>query len=90
MSDTKPITYADAGVSIDAGNALVRAIAPVAAATRRPGADVSLGGFGAFSICALRATPTRCSSPAPTALAPRSSWRRRPAMCAASASTWSP
>lgn len=48
MSDTKPITYADAGVSIDAGNALVRAIAPVAAATRRPGADVSLGGFGAF------------------------------------------
>lgn len=48
MSDTKPITYADAGVSIDAGNALVRAIAPVAAATRRPGADVHLGGFGAF------------------------------------------
>lgn len=48
MSDTKPITYADAGVSIDAGNALVRAIAPVAAATRRPGADVALGGFGAF------------------------------------------
>lgn len=41
-----PITYADAGVNIDAGNALVRAIKPLAAATRRPGADVDLGGFG--------------------------------------------
>jgi phosphoribosylformylglycinamidine cyclo-ligase len=39
-------TYADAGVSIAAGNALVRAIAPLAKATRRPGADADLGGFG--------------------------------------------
>jgi phosphoribosylformylglycinamidine cyclo-ligase len=39
-------TYADAGVSIAAGNALVRAIAPLARATRRPGADAELGGFG--------------------------------------------
>ncbi|WP_033922863.1 phosphoribosylformylglycinamidine cyclo-ligase [Sphingomonas sp. 37zxx] len=39
-------TYAQAGVSIAAGNALVRAIAPLAKATRRPGADASLGGFG--------------------------------------------
>ncbi|UUL83488.1 phosphoribosylformylglycinamidine cyclo-ligase [Sphingomonas qomolangmaensis] len=39
-------TYAQAGVSIAAGNALVRAIAPLARATRRPGADASLGGFG--------------------------------------------
>ena len=39
-------TYADAGVSIAAGNALVRAIAPLARATRRPGADADLGGFG--------------------------------------------
>ncbi len=39
-------TYAGAGVSIDAGNALVRAIAPLARSTRRPGADASLGGFG--------------------------------------------
>ncbi len=30
-------TYADAGVSIAAGNALVRAIGPLAKATRRPG-----------------------------------------------------
>lgn len=41
-------TYADAGVSIAAGNALVRAIGPLAKATRRPGADADLGGFGGF------------------------------------------
>ena len=45
MND-KPLTYADAGVSIDAGNALVKAIGPAAKSTSRPGADVSLGGFG--------------------------------------------
>ena len=42
----RPITYAQAGVDIDAGNALVRAIKPLAKATSRPGADVDLGGFG--------------------------------------------
>jgi phosphoribosylformylglycinamidine cyclo-ligase len=41
-------TYAKAGVSIDAGNALVRAIAPLAKATRRAGANAELGGFGGF------------------------------------------
>jgi phosphoribosylformylglycinamidine cyclo-ligase len=41
-------TYAKAGVSIAAGNALVKAIAPLARATARPGADPSLGGFGGF------------------------------------------
>lgn len=40
------MTYADAGVDIDAGNALVAAIKPLAKATSRPGADVDLGGFG--------------------------------------------
>src|SRR5215210_6075709 len=44
----KPLTYADAGVSIAAGNALVKAIAPLAKSTRRPGADAQLGGFGGF------------------------------------------
>jgi len=42
------LTYAQAGVDIDAGEALVEAIKPLAAATRRPGADPSLGGFGAL------------------------------------------
>ncbi|MGB3712018.1 MAG: phosphoribosylformylglycinamidine cyclo-ligase [Erythrobacter sp.] len=41
-------TYEDAGVSIDAGNALVKAIAPLAKATARPGATSELGGFGGF------------------------------------------
>ncbi|HEX2803080.1 MAG TPA: phosphoribosylformylglycinamidine cyclo-ligase [Sphingomicrobium sp.] len=42
----KPLTYADAGVSIDAGNALVKAIGPIARSTARPGAGAELGGFG--------------------------------------------
>lgn len=42
----KPLTYRDAGVDIDAGDALVDAIKPLAASTRRPGADGALGGFG--------------------------------------------
>ncbi len=42
------ISYRDAGVDIDAGNALVEAIKPLAKATRRPGADAALGGFGAL------------------------------------------
>ena len=45
-SPDQSYTYADAGVSIAAGNALVRAIGPLAKATRRPGADADLGGFG--------------------------------------------
>jgi len=48
MSENEPYTYAQAGVSIEAGNALVRAIGPLAKATRRPGADADLGGFGGF------------------------------------------
>lgn len=46
MANGTGYTYADAGVSIAAGNALVRAIAPLARATRRSGADAELGGFG--------------------------------------------
>lgn len=41
-----PITYRDSGVDIDAGNSLVEAIKPLVKATRRPGADADLGGFG--------------------------------------------
>lgn len=40
------LTYAQAGVDIDAGDALVEAIKPLAKSTARPGADASLGGFG--------------------------------------------
>ncbi|CAN5221210.1 phosphoribosylformylglycinamidine cyclo-ligase [soil metagenome] len=53
MTDRPPqssaggLTYAQAGVDIDAGAALVERIKPLARTTRRPGADGSLGGFGA-------------------------------------------
>ena len=40
------VTYRDAGVDIDAGNALVTAIKPLVKATQRLGADGDLGGFG--------------------------------------------
>jgi phosphoribosylformylglycinamidine cyclo-ligase len=40
------LTYKDAGVDIDAGDALVTRIAAAAKATRRPGAEAALGGFG--------------------------------------------
>jgi len=42
------ISYKDAGVDIDAGNALVQAIKPIAKATARPEVSASLGGFGAL------------------------------------------
>ena len=42
----KVITYADAGVDIDAGNKLVDVIKPFCKATRRAGCDADLGGFG--------------------------------------------
>jgi len=51
MSNTESperYSYEQAGVSIAAGNALVRAIAPLARATARPGATADLGGFGGF------------------------------------------
>ncbi|MGU3666965.1 phosphoribosylformylglycinamidine cyclo-ligase [Methylobacterium sp. A49B] len=40
------LTYAAAGVDIDAGNAMVETIKPLVRSTRRPGADAEIGGFG--------------------------------------------
>ncbi|MEC8199719.1 MAG: phosphoribosylformylglycinamidine cyclo-ligase, partial [Pseudomonadota bacterium] len=40
------MTYRGAGVDIDAGNALVQALKPLARSTARRGADADLGGFG--------------------------------------------
>ena len=42
----KKLTYRDAGVDIDAGNALVERIKPIVAATRRPEVMSGIGGFG--------------------------------------------
>jgi phosphoribosylformylglycinamidine cyclo-ligase len=47
-SDQGGLTYAQAGVDIDAGNALVEAIKPAAAKTARAGVMAGLGGFGAL------------------------------------------
>ena len=44
--DKAPLTYRDAGVDIDAGNALVKAIGPLAAKTARAGLLGGIGGFG--------------------------------------------
>jgi len=51
MSDAQKVppnglSYKQAGVDIDAGNALVEAIKPAVRSTRRPGADAEIGGFG--------------------------------------------
>jgi phosphoribosylformylglycinamidine cyclo-ligase len=47
MSEGKnSLTYAQAGVDIDAGNAMVEKIKPLVRSTRRPGADGEIGGFG--------------------------------------------
>ncbi len=46
MKDKNGLSYADTGVDIDAGNAMVEKIKPLARATRRPGADAEIGGFG--------------------------------------------
>lgn len=45
-SQSNGLTYAQAGVDIDAGNAMVEEIKPLVRATRRPGADAEIGGFG--------------------------------------------
>jgi phosphoribosylformylglycinamidine cyclo-ligase len=42
----RPMSYADAGVDIDAGAEMVERIKPLVRATARPGADAEIGGFG--------------------------------------------
>ena len=49
------LTYAQAGVDIDAGNRMVELIKPLVRSTARPGADAEIGGFGGlFDLKALR------------------------------------
>lgn len=45
-ADIEALTYASAGVSISAGNELVKLITPLVKSTARPGADATIGGFG--------------------------------------------
>ena len=53
-SSAPKLTYAQAGVSVDAGNSLVDTIKPFVRATRRSGADAEIGGFG--GVFDLKAT----------------------------------
>lgn len=46
MGKGRGLTYAQAGVDIDAGNRMVELIKPLLRATARPGADAEIGGFG--------------------------------------------
>ena len=48
MTQPPPLTYRDAGVDIDAGDALVEKIKPYAKRTMRPGVLAGIGGFGAL------------------------------------------
>lgn len=48
ITNGKNLTYRDSGVDIEAGDALVKAIKPLAAATKRKGSMGGLGGFGAL------------------------------------------
>ena len=57
------LTYADAGVDIDAGNELVKRIAPFVKATARTGANSDIGGFGGHKkttgmLTVFKTTPT--------------------------------
>src|ERR1051325_6138294 len=60
------LTYSDAGVDIDAGNLMVEKIKPLVRATRRPGADSEIGGFGGlFDLKAAGVTDSiLCQAPA--------------------------
>ncbi|MGD8766910.1 MAG: phosphoribosylformylglycinamidine cyclo-ligase, partial [Methyloceanibacter sp.] len=58
MPKSKPLTYREAGVDIDAGNALVDAIGPLAEKTKRLGVLGNLGGFGGLfdlAVCGFKA-----------------------------------
>src|SRR5688572_14628636 len=46
MAERSGLTYARAGVDIDAGNRMVDLIKPFVRATARPGSDAEIGGFG--------------------------------------------
>src|SRR5689334_6008287 len=48
MRPTRAMTYARAGVSIEAGDELVRRIGPIARKTRTPGVLAGVGGFSAL------------------------------------------
>ena len=84
------LTYAEAGVDIDAGNALVERIKPAAATTARPGVMAGLGGFGALFDLRAAGYADPVLVAATDGSGRSSGWRSRPGGSAASGSTSSP
>ena len=72
------LTYAQAGVDIDAGTRLVELIKPLVRATRGRGADAEIGGFGGLFDLEAAGFTIRSWSPPMTASAPRSRSRSNP------------
>ena len=64
------LTYKDAGVDIEAGDALVERIKPFAARTLRPEVVSGVGGFGGLFALPPGSTASRCWSRARTGWAP--------------------
>jgi hypothetical protein len=73
------LTYAQAGVDIDAGNRMVELIKPLVRATARPGADAEIGGFGGLFDLKRAGFKDPILVAGPTASAPRSRSRSKPA-----------
>ena len=55
-----PLSYKDAGVDIDAGDALVERIKPLAKKTMRDGVLAGIGGFGALPPVLTEIYPPAC------------------------------
>ena len=84
-----PLSYKDAGVDIDAGDALVERIKPLAKKTMREGVLAGIGGFGA-----LFEVPKRYKEPVLVSgtdgVGTSSSWRLKGTCTTPWASTWWP
>ena len=85
MSGEAPLTYGDAGVSLEAADEVVRRISAAVESTHTK--DV-LGAWVASPACTRPAPATPRSPPAATASAPRSCSVPLPGGCTGSASTW--
>ncbi len=82
------LSYKDAGVDIDAGDALVERIKPLARKTMRDGVLAGIGGFGAlFEVPKRYREPVLVSGT--TAWEPSSGWRSSGTCTTPWASTWS-
>ena len=74
-SERTALSYRDAGVDIDAGNALVENIKAVTKRTHRPEVMSQIGGFGALCERSPQAIPSQSLCLLPTALARNCAWQ---------------